>query len=832
MKSKIQTLITMVIVLVMLNASIVHAQAPQLFNYQGIARDAKGNPLSNQTMALKLSVLPTSDATDYEYEEIQTVKTNEFGLYTLQIGNGFSTSARKMKDVKWETGNKYIKVAIDSKGGTDFIDAGTNQLLSVPYAIYADKAGIAKTSGGGDRSGSVSSAASHVIGDANYISKFTGLNEIGKSLLYDNGSAIGIGTTSPTARFQISQNAAAVQEHIRMQNVSSTGAGRFTMYNDGASAYATFTKYGSGYAGGYTGITSLYPLGNLLAFGNNGVVANDGLGRFLISSGGNIGISIAKSGTSKLKFHADFSTENVGIGGSASPLNRVHLNNTDGADMTVGVTNNTSGHLATDGLVIRENGNAASIINMENSTLALGTNNVPRLTITASGNTELTGQIKIAGGTPGIGKVLTSDANGLATWTTATGGGNITGSGGATQLAKFSTPTNITGSYLYDSGIGIGIGTNVIHSQLQFLSTTANRKMVLFESADNEHQFYGLGVNSSILRYQVADPLNSHVFYAASGIASSTELMRIQGNGNVGIGTSSPSTKLEVAGQIKITGGSPGAGKILTSDATGLATWTTPLPGGISGTGTVNYAARFLTSSSIGTGTIYDNGTNVGIGTSTPNAPLQFANTNANRKIVLYENTNNDHMFWGFGYSGGVLRYQVATSAHNHIFYAGNGPSSSTEIMRIQGNGFVGIGTAATQKLSVFNGTTIGHYTTTGWVHSSDVRLKTNIKPLQNALSKIVNLKGVSYNWKNNPDQNPQIGFIAQDVEKVFPEVVVVDSAGNYSMAYQNLVAPLVESIKELNEQNIVQQKQIEDQNKINKELMNRLAEIEKELKK
>ncbi|MEZ5047341.1 MAG: hypothetical protein R2831_10160 [Chitinophagaceae bacterium] len=49
-----------------------------------------------------------------------------------------------MKDVTWETGNKYIRVAIDPKGGSDYVDAGTNQLLSVPYAIYADRAGLAK----------------------------------------------------------------------------------------------------------------------------------------------------------------------------------------------------------------------------------------------------------------------------------------------------------------------------------------------------------------------------------------------------------------------------------------------------------------------------------------------------------------------------------------------------------------------------------------------------------------------------------------------------------------------------------------------------------------
>jgi hypothetical protein len=50
--------------------------------------------------------------------------------------------------------------------------------------------------------------------------------------------------------------------------------------------------------------------------------------------------------------------------------------------------------------------------------------------------------------------------------------------------------------------------------------------------------------------------------------------------GSVGIGTSTPGAKLEVAGQVKITGGTPGAGKVLTSDASGLASWTTPSAGG------------------------------------------------------------------------------------------------------------------------------------------------------------------------------------------------------------------------------------------------------------
>ena len=359
------------------------AQVPQKFNYQGIARDTKGNPMAQQRMTLKLTVLPTADATTGEYEEIQTVTTNEFGLYTLQIGNGTPVTG-EMKTVKWETGNKYIKVAIDPKGGNDFVDAGTNQLLSVPYAIYADKAGMAKNAGG-DRIGAVNSAAGHVAGDANYLTKFTGLNIIGKSQLYENGVNIGIGTTTPAARLHLYSNVAGVQQQIRMQNASTTGASRFRMDNDGILSYATFSKYGTAYAGGYPGIPALYPYANLLAFGNNGLVADDGLGRFLISNGGNIGISMYKGGTSKLKFHADYATENVGIGGNIAPVSRVHLNNTDGTSMDLRLTNTTTGHTASDGLEIRTVGNAAAIWNNENADLNLGTNNTNRMKIQSDG---------------------------------------------------------------------------------------------------------------------------------------------------------------------------------------------------------------------------------------------------------------------------------------------------------------------------------------------------------------------------------------------------------------------------------------------------------------
>jgi hypothetical protein len=268
-------------------------------------------------------------------------------------------------------------VSIDPQGGSQFTDAGTTQLLSVPYAIYAEKAGMAKNTGGSR------------AGNQHYLSKFdasgSSTAEI-NSQIFDNGTSIGIATTNPAAKVHIDHNAAVIQEHLRMQNRSTTGAGRFTMYNNGTNSYATFTKYGSAYAGGYAGVTTLYPYANLLAFGNNGVNPNDGLGRFLISSGGNIGISLFKGGTSKLKFHADFTSENVGIGGSSTPVSNVHMNNTDGTSMDLKLTNNTTGHTATDGLEILTTGNAAAVINRENADLNLGTNNITRVKIQSNGN--------------------------------------------------------------------------------------------------------------------------------------------------------------------------------------------------------------------------------------------------------------------------------------------------------------------------------------------------------------------------------------------------------------------------------------------------------------
>lgn len=313
-----------------------------------------------------------------------------------------------------------------------------------------------------------------------------------------------------------------------MQNLSATGAGRFTLYSNNTNNYATFTKYGSGFAGGYTGISTLYPFGNLLAFGNNGVVADDGLGRFLISTAGNIGISLFKGATSKLKFHADFVTENVGIGGNAVPVSRIHFNNTDGTDIDLRLTNNIIGHTDTDGLVITANGNnGASIMNMENGNLALGTDNNTILDLLPNGTTSLSGQIQIAGGNPGAGKILTSDASGLATWETPNQGSvsSVNGAAGSVTQSFSLSDTSLIPSV-------VGSGTNSVTLNLPKASTS---KTGVLDS--NDFETFNNKISGGLLTNNIPKAIGS----SSLGVSLITDI----GTG-IGIGTNAPNASAQL----------------------------------------------------------------------------------------------------------------------------------------------------------------------------------------------------------------------------------------------------------------------------------------------
>jgi len=119
-------------------------------------------------------------------------------------------------------------------------------------------------------------------------------------------------------------------------------------------------------------------------------------------------------------------------------------------------------------------------------------------------------------------------------------------------------------------------------------------------------------------------------------------------------------------------------------------------------------------------------------------------------------------------------------------------------------------------------GTFSGSLIATSFLYSSDRRLKEKILPVNNALSKIQKLEGVSFKWKDEEKgKGINLGLIAQDVEKVFPELVSTDkTTGLKSVQYGNLVSPIIEAVKE-------QQKEIDELRGENDELRARIEALE-----
>lgn len=112
------------------------AQAPQRINYQAVVRNSTGNPVTNQAVSLRFSVLTGSPVGTAQYVETQSVTTNGFGLANVQIGAGTPVTGT-LSAVTWNSGSKYLQVDADITGGTTYTTLATIELVSVPYALNA-----------------------------------------------------------------------------------------------------------------------------------------------------------------------------------------------------------------------------------------------------------------------------------------------------------------------------------------------------------------------------------------------------------------------------------------------------------------------------------------------------------------------------------------------------------------------------------------------------------------------------------------------------------------------------------------------------------------------
>lgn len=201
-------------------------------------------------------------------------------------------------------------------------------------------------------------------------------------------------------------------------------------------------------------------------------------------------------------------------------------------------------------------------------------------------------------------------------------------------------------------------------------------------------------------------------------------------SGNVGIGSTDLSQKLNVDGSVLIPSGqsywigsASGTGNRLRlhqTNSNAYIDW-----------GEQSLYFRSGVSSSTNR-VVFTGDGKVGIGTTTPKALLDLGNSTSNRKIVLWQNIDNDHQFYGLGVNSNTFRYQLPGTTDSHVFYAGTSATTSDELFRIKGTGEV----------------VIPAFATAGIVQNSATGVLSSSKGTSNQVLKM-NSAGTATEWGN-----------------------------------------------------------------------------------
>ncbi len=130
---------TLFIVLFCLS-TMAFSQAPEGINYQAVIRKTNGTLLANSPVAIRVQIKQTSATGTVVFSERQTAITSAYGLVNLVIGQGTLLSGN-FSTINWSTGNYWVSLGVDFSNGTNYVDYGSQKLMSVPYALYAKNAG-------------------------------------------------------------------------------------------------------------------------------------------------------------------------------------------------------------------------------------------------------------------------------------------------------------------------------------------------------------------------------------------------------------------------------------------------------------------------------------------------------------------------------------------------------------------------------------------------------------------------------------------------------------------------------------------------------------------
>lgn len=323
---------------------------------------------------------------------------------------------------------------------------------------------------------------------------------------------------------------------------------------------------------------------------------------------------------------------------------------------------------------------------------------------------------------------------------------------------------------------------------------------------------------------------------------------------------------------------------------TGNVSTAIPFAGGVNGV--VNMLAKWVSNTELSSSSVYESSTGlVGIGTASPSGILEVqggtASASTDGRNIIFNAQNagsgnqnggsiilNSGASSGTGSSGTVVvgsasvpTWAAANSlfVQNHIYAASIDLTNSNNgiadygfgdnTSRVSGSvpaGWVGIFTRDLERLHIdpAGNITLGtaanpipkfQVGTNGdgsvaianaWNTFSDIRLKKDLKRISNAGELVDHLNGYYYSWKNKKDRSRQVGVIAQEVEKVLPELVSTDADGFKAVDYPKLSAVLIEASKQLHRELEGKETEIDSLQRQNAEIMARLVKVEKALNK
>jgi hypothetical protein len=537
------------------------AQTPQGFNYQAIARDGSGNPIAGATINVKLSILTdtagfraTGGGVYLWEEEHLNVTTNAYGLFTIVLGDPSASkvngSATSFSVINWSLADLYIGTKIANPSTYKVL--GAAKLWSVPYALRAKDSDQWQTNGTDiyRLTGKVgigtstplvplsvyspgSSTTIHIGGTAaglTYLSAGTSASTNGYSylqsvktagtaygdLIINNGGGnVGIGTISPTKKVEIGGTSSSVYLNSATSNLIE--------YNMQGVAPPSFTTRSAG-----TKI-ALYP----------GVSATTG--EYALGIDASTFWMSVPNNTGNFKFYAGTSeimrimgTGNVGIG-TNNPLALFHVaGNTRLNNSMVG-----------DGIELQQysSGNRYSGIDFHgDDTYTDYSLRIIRYNTGPDAGSSITHR--------GLGELnlVTQEAAPINFYTTniqrmsIRAGGNV-GIGTDNPTEKLEIQGTNSKLYLNSTTSNMLLFNPQGVAPPSFSTRSAGTKIVFYPNVAVTSTDFAMGIDGGTLWYSVpaATISNMHKFYAGT-----TELMRIRGDGNIGIGTASTTSKMVI----------------------------------------------------------------------------------------------------------------------------------------------------------------------------------------------------------------------------------------------------------------------------------------------